>query len=209
MMKVNTNRLNKIRYTLYAPIYDWAAKILESSREKAIRQLAVKATDKVLIVGAGTGMDLNYLPKGCTITATDITPAMVHQITIRNKSLGHRLNAMVMDGQQLALPDESFDVVILHLILAVIPDPVKTIKEAERVLKRGGKISVFDKFVPANREPSLQRKFFNLFTNFFFSNITRSFEKIVAHTRLKVVSDQPADLGGLFRIILLRKDTRC
>ncbi|MFA9388775.1 MAG: class I SAM-dependent methyltransferase [Prolixibacteraceae bacterium] len=204
-MRINSNRLNKIRYTFYAPIYDGAAKILEHSRARAIQQLAVQQGDKVLIIGAGTGMDLNYLPKGCQITATDITPAMVKRIDLRNQKMGHHLTTAVMDGQQLAFPNEKFDVVILHLILTVIPDPIRTIQEAERVLKSGGQISVFDKFVPGNKTASIIRKAFNVFTNLFFSNITRSFEPIVAHTRLITVSDKKANLGGFFRILLLRK----
>ena len=204
-MPVNTNRLNKIRYTLYAPIYDWAAKILEHSRAKAIQQLEIKPGAKILIVGAGTGMDLEYLPHDCKITATDITPAMVNRIASRNRDLNLNLESLVMDGQNLTLQDKSFDIVILHLVLAVIPNPIKTICEAERVLKPGGHISVFDKFVPANQKPSISRKLFNVFTNLFFSNITRSFEQIVSHTNLKILSDNKANLGGMFRIILLMK----
>ena len=204
-MAVNTNQLNIFRYTLYEPIYDWAAKILDRSRKRSIQQLNVQPLEKVLIVGAGTGMDLDHLPHGCVITATDITPAMVRRINSRNLKLNHQLEAMVMDGQNLNFENVSFDKVILHLILSVIPNPIKTIREAERVLKPGGRIAIYDKFVHPNKKASNTRKFFNLFTNLFFSNITRNFETIISHTSLKIVSDQKADLGGNFRIILLEK----
>jgi phosphatidylethanolamine/phosphatidyl-N-methylethanolamine N-methyltransferase len=203
--QLNTNRLNIFRYTLYAPAYDWAASVLEHSRKHSLNQLQVKKGDKVLIVGAGTGMDLNYLPVGCELVATDITPAMVRRIMKKNEQLHHQLQAIVMDGQQLAFPDEHFDKIILHLILSVIPDPVKTILEAERVLKPGGRITVYDKFVKPYKQASFLRKFFNLFTSVLFSNITCRFETILSHTSLKVLSDHKANLGGNFRIILLEK----
>lgn len=204
-MKLNTNGLNIFRYSLYAPAYDWVAAVLDHSRRNSLENLQVKTNEKVLIVGAGTGMDLKYLPVGCQLVATDITPAMVKRIQQKNEKLHHQLQTMVMDGQQLAFANEHFDKIILHLILSVIPDPVKTIREAERVLKPGGKIAVYDKFVHPNKKASLIRKFFNLFTSVLFSNITCSFETILSASSLKVLSDQKADLGGNFRIILLEK----
>jgi phosphatidylethanolamine/phosphatidyl-N-methylethanolamine N-methyltransferase len=204
-MKVNTNRLNKFRYTLYAPGYDLVARLLNRSRQRSITLLDVQSGEKVLIVGAGTGLDLLCMPVGCEIFATDITPAMVRSVEKRNKNFGHNLHTSVMDGQKLIFPENMFDKVILHLILAVIPDPVQTLREAERVLKPGGRIAVYDKFVPQGVSPSRLRRFANLFTNLLFSNITRNAESIIAATDLQVVHDETADLGGMFRIILLEK----
>lgn len=205
-MRINTNRLNVIRYSAYASTYDWSSKLLENSREKAINSLNIMANDKILIIGAGTGLDLKYLPRECRITAIDITPKMIQLINLKNEKLGHHLTTHVMDGQQLIFEDETFDIVLLHLILTVIPDPVQTIQEAERVLKPGGSISVFDKFVPTNKKPSIIRKFFNLFTTFLFSNIALSFEPIHSQSNLQLLSDRKADLGGTFRLIQLRKN---
>lgn len=204
-MKINTNRLNIIRYSLYAPAYNWAASILNGSRKKSISMLNVKEGETVLIVGAGTGLDLDYLPKGALITAGDITPSMVNRMNERNKTIGHQLISKHIDGHKLEFHNNSYDKIILHLILAVIPNPIQCISEAERVLKPGGRIVVFDKFIAKNKKASLIRKFFNIFTNLFFSNITRSFENILSVTKLKVVADVPANLGGTFRIILLEK----
>jgi len=110
-----------------------------------------------------------------------------------------------MDGQALRYDDNSFDKIILHLILAVIPNPVACIKEAERVLKPGGYIVVFDKFVHKDKKVSFIRRFANLLTNFFFSDITRDFESIVNKTELVVISDIDADFNGNFRLIKLIK----
>jgi len=204
-MKINTNRWNKFRYTLYTPGYDLVARVVEKSRKRSIESMQIQPGDKVLIVGAGTGLDLEFLPNNCEITATDLTPSMVERIKRRNLTTRLQVEAMVMDGQQLAFPDESFDKVILHLILAVIPDPVACIREASRVLKKGGSAVVFDKFVPKGRNVSLLRRFFNLFTNLIASDITRNTDDILDNCGLTVVSDEPADWNGNFRLIKLVK----
>lgn len=204
-MIINTNLWNKIRYTLLSPVYDAAASAFAKSRGFSIEQLHIQPGEKVLIIGAGTGLDLKYLPKDANVTATDITPAMVNRIEQRNKKLCLNVKALVMDGQKLQFADSSFDMVILHLILAVIPDPVACIKEAERVLKAGGRMTVYDKFLAANENPSLVRKALNLITNFFFSDINRKFEGIISHTQLKVLKETAMDFGGNYKVYLLEK----
>jgi ubiquinone/menaquinone biosynthesis C-methylase UbiE len=204
-MKINTNAWNRFRYTIYTPGYDSIARIFEKSRKRSIESLEVKTGDKVLIIGAGTGLDLEFLPDNCEITATDLTPAMVERIKKRNQTLNRQVKAMVMDGQTLGFEDNSFDKIILHLILAVIPDPISCAKETSRVLKPGGTVVVFDKFVPKGKKVSLKRKFVNIFSNFFFTDLTRNSETIFKNSGLTVISDEEADWNGNFRLIKLRK----
>jgi ubiquinone/menaquinone biosynthesis C-methylase UbiE len=205
-MKINTNAWNKFRYTLYTPGYDLIARIFANSRKRSIDSLEVKNGDKVLIVGAGTGLDLEFLPGNCDITATDLTPSMVERIKKRNQTLNLQLRSIEMDGQALTFENEFFDKIILHLILAVIPDPYACIREASRVLKKGGTVVVFDKFVPKGKRVSLKRRFVNLFANLIASDLTRNFESIVKTSGLTVVSDEAADWNGNFRLIKLIKN---
>jgi phosphatidylethanolamine/phosphatidyl-N-methylethanolamine N-methyltransferase len=204
-MKINTNSWNKLRYTLYTPVYDLILMYFKKSRKKSIDSLSIKPGNKILLIGAGTGLDLDFIPDGCEIIATDITPSMIEKIKKRNKLLNKNVSAIVMDGQKLNFADNSFDIVILHLILAVIPNPIACIKESERVLKPGGYVGIYDKFVPKNTKISLLRKFLNVFANFFFTDITRDFESMLSKTNYSVISDVDADFNGNFRIIKLKK----
>jgi phosphatidylethanolamine/phosphatidyl-N-methylethanolamine N-methyltransferase len=204
-MRINTNTWNKIRYTLYTPGYDFIARYFKDSRKKSVDSLEIKPNDKVLIIGAGTGLDLEFIQTDCEIIATDITPSMIARIKKRNNKLKRNVEAIVMDGQALRYADNSCDKIILHLILAVIPDPVACIKEAERVLKQGGLIVVFDKFVRKDTKVTLIRRLANILTNLIFTDITRDFESIVNKTGLTVLSDIDADFNGNFRLIKMTK----
>lgn len=199
-MVINTNRWNRARYTLYAPFYDLLARRLARGRRRALELLAVQPGERVLIDGCGTGLDLELLPRDCRITAIDLTPAMVEKTRERARALGMSIEARAMDAAALEFPDESFDVVILHLILAVVPDPYATVREAARVLRGGGRASVFDKFAAS---PTLARRALNVITNFVATDITRSLDDILSVTDLRVVREEPSVFGGVFRVAIL------
>jgi ubiquinone/menaquinone biosynthesis C-methylase UbiE len=95
-----------------------------------------------LIVGAGTGLDLDFLPSNVHVTAIDVTPAMLKHLERRAAGMGRSVTARIMDARQLAFPDSSFDAVVMHLILAVMPEPERGLREAVRVLKPSGRIAV-------------------------------------------------------------------
>ena len=202
---VNSNRWNRLRYTIYAPVYDRIASFT-GPRRRSIELLDLRAGERVLIDGAGTGADLGLIPREVEVAATDLTPAMVERIHRRAARLHRELDARVMDAQALEFPGESFDAVILHLIVAVVPDPVRALREAARVLRPGGRAVVFDKFVPEGASPSLLRRGLNLVTNALFSDVTRTLGPLLAGTGLVVRHREPALLGGAFEIVLLRKD---
>jgi len=208
-MPINTLRWNRLRYTLLAPVYDLIAGVVvgdfQVQRQRSLQLLDAKAGERVLIVGCGTGADLPYFAAGVEITAVDLTPAMVDRARTRAAQLGREVDARVMDAQALALADASFDAVVLHLVLAVVPDPTAAIREAARVLRPGGRAVVFDKWVPDHRAPSLLRRAGNLLTNAVATDITRRLGPLVAATPLRVEHAEPAGRGGFFSITLLRK----
>lgn len=197
--------LNKLRYSLYSPVYDVIVSALQQARRKSINRLNLSGKTRILIVGAGTGKDLEYLPPEADITATDITPAMLSRLSREAERLGLEVDIIVMDAAELLFEDESFDVVLLHLILAVVPDPEGCIREAARVTRPDGVISIMDKFVPEGKNSSLPRQMVNLITRVLFSDITRSAEPYLEMADLEKIDDCPVFMGGQFRHIQARK----
>lgn len=199
---MNELHWNRVRYTGYAPVYDTLVRPLATGRQRAIELMAPRPGQQVLIVGAGTGLDLPFLPRDALTTAVDLTTAMLRRAAARGAQLQREAAFCVMNGQELAFADASFDGILLHLILAVVPDPYACIREATRVLKPGGRISVFDKFLPDHGTASGQRRMLNWATRFLFSDINRQLGPLLTSAALTVLHDEPARMHGAYRIVI-------
>ncbi len=197
------NSWNRIRYTFYTPFYDVIAKVFKPYRKQSIDSLSIKDGSKVLIIGAGSGLDLEFLPENIDITAIDITPSMIRELEKKAHELHLTVNAQVMDGADLGFNDSSFDYVILHLILAVIPNPIACIKETERVLRPGGKAAIMDKFIPDKRKRNLILHILNPLANLLATNLTRDIDLILNSTNLQKKSD--IRFKSIFRCIQIQK----
>lgn len=198
---------DRLRYTLWAPIYDAlvGAAGFAPARRRSIDRLELREGDHVLLVGAGTGLDLDFLPPGVTVTAVDVTPAMLRRLERRAARAGRPVSAEIQDARRLAFPDGSFDAVVLHLILAVMPQPELGMKEVARVLRPGGRVAIFDKFLRAGAQPSTARRFLNVVTRSLFSDINRQLEPLLEGTRLVVERDEPGAFDGAYRSVLLSR----
>jgi phosphatidylethanolamine/phosphatidyl-N-methylethanolamine N-methyltransferase len=129
---------NRLRYTFWAPWYDAlvAAAGFGDARRRSIERLALAHGDRVLLVGAGTGLDLEYLSSGLRITAIDVTPAMLNRLRRRAQRLGVNVDIHIADARYLPFADDIFDAAVLHLVLAVMPGPDQGLREAERPPRR-------------------------------------------------------------------------
>jgi ubiquinone/menaquinone biosynthesis C-methylase UbiE len=92
----------------------------------------------ILETGCGTGSGLEILrralPNSCKLTGSDYSSVMVE------KSLSKSLpNCEIFqeDSQNLSFPSSTFDGYLANLSLHLVPDPLKMLKEAFRVIKPG------------------------------------------------------------------------
>lgn len=200
----------KHSYTLLAPIYDsLVSGPLDFYREKSLARLVDTENKKILINGIGSGLDIPHLPNNAHYVGTDITPAMLiraerrAQKYISKSSLD--IQFQIADSQALPFEDNSFDIVIMHLILAVVPSPELALKEANRVLKPGGTIYLFDKFIKPG-QLAIARRLLSFFIRHIATRTDVVFEYVLKTCpQLQLISDEPALAKGWFRLIELRK----
>lgn len=202
---------SRMRYSLYAPLYDRVIESLpmfRTGRRRAVDLAGLRRGERVLIVAAGTGLDLELIPEGVEVVATDVSPAMVSRVKQRAARLHRPVRAEVMDAGALDYPDSSFDCVLLHLALAVVPDPMRAAREAARVLRPGGRVTVFDKFLADDARPSLLRRVVNVPSSLFFTSLTRRLGPLLDAAGLELRTKEPAGLGGLFVVARAEKPVR-
>ena len=195
----------KHSYSVLAPLYDLAVRRpLDSARRRSLARIENFEDRDILINGIGTGLDLEHLPHGARYTGTDITPLMLRRAEKRAAKTGIDIRLECADSHALPFRNESFDIVIMHLILAVVPRPERALLEAERVLRKNGRIYILDKFLRTNEFAPIRRGI-NVVLRHIATRTDVVFEDVLSHSRLHVVSDEPALAGGWFRLIELAK----
>jgi len=104
--------------------------------ENALASVALTSEAHVLDVAAGTGaLALAAARTGAQVLATDFSPGMVARIAAAGLA---NVDARVMDGQALDLPDAGFDAVFSIFGVIMFPDWRRGLAEMARVTKPGG-----------------------------------------------------------------------
>lgn len=190
-------------YRLIAPFYDsFLASATRVARERSLGHLPAKPA-RVLLAGVGTGLDLPLLPRQHAYIGLDLSAAMLRHTGLKQGHLD--FTGVLGDAQRLPFADACFDQVILHLILAVVPDSQACLRETARVLTVGGQVLIFDKFLQTGQRAPL-RRLINPLIRRVATRLDVVFEDLLRQTpSLVLESDQPALAGGWFRLIRLRR----
>ena len=97
-------------------------------------------------LGSGTGhlaRDLTEVFDCGDVLGLDFSPVMVSRARELHADV-QRLEFRQGDARDTGLPDESFDLVVLHTVLCHVPGPERAIAEANRILRPGGTLAIFD-----------------------------------------------------------------
>jgi ubiquinone/menaquinone biosynthesis C-methylase UbiE len=203
------NALLRWSYSLIAPFYDLAISFpLRAARIRSLQSLQADKAGNVLLSGVGTGLDLPLLPRLHRYTALDFNTAMLSRAKPRGDKLhdeGLQVEWVLGDSMALPFADATFDHVVLHLIVAVVPQPARCLSEAARVLKPGGTVILLDKFLRPNKL-ALLRRALNPLLRRIATRMDVVFEDVLSKVpQLNVISDEPLLVRGWFRGIVLRK----
>ncbi len=105
---------------------------------------------KILEAGCSTGYITRYIAKrfNCEITGIDLGD-LVLEIAHEETQKLNLTNVIFQTAnvESLPFPDNSFDIVFGEAITALVPNPIKVLKEYKRILKPHGKIATLDLFM--------------------------------------------------------------
>lgn len=152
---------------------------------------------RILDVGCGLGMYTSKLHAlGARVFGIDVQTWRLEEAQRRTN-----LTTFVLAfSEALPFPDDSFDAVLLHEVVEHVNDDVQTIREAHRVIKRGGCIIIF----APNRLYPFETHGVYLGKRYVFGNIPlvgylpdRLRAKLVPHARAYTARDLRALFAGL------------
>ncbi len=117
-------------------------------RDRALDAAALRATDRVLDVGCGTGL-LALAAAGLadSVVALDVSPRMLLEVQSAADARGLRnLSVVCADAAQLPLASDGMDCVMSSYALHHLDHRAKlaALAEARRVLRPGGRLVVVD-----------------------------------------------------------------
>lgn len=153
-----STRLRVPRYQLGARVYDVVSLerfVYRPGRQAAVEALGLRAGDRVLDVGCGTGLNLPLLvaAKVGQVVGVDASTPMLRQARRRVEAQGWS-NVELVEGDAAALGrlvEGPFDAVLFTYSLSVVGDWCAAWEQAWALLRPGGRISVVDTALPVGR----------------------------------------------------------
>ena len=135
-------------YSEFSHLYDKIfSRFFSDHITAVIHNLNIQPGSEVLEVGVGTGLSMEAYPAHCEVTGIDLAPDMLERAQERADEGGWRhFHLLSMDALNLDFPDNAFDYVTSFHVISVVPDPVRMMKEINRVCKPGGKIAIINHF---------------------------------------------------------------
>lgn len=128
---------------MFSALYDRA---FEASEEAGLREMRAEllkqARGRVLELGSGTGLNLELYPReglDC-LTLTEPDPHMFKQLKRRAKEIGCAADLVEAGAEDLPFDDDSYDTVVVTLVLCTVPDQPAALREISRVLAPGGQL---------------------------------------------------------------------
>ena len=142
-----------LHYGIWEPGIKTAGEAIANTNRIMMELSGITEQDNVLDAGCGVGGAAIYLSSAKNAHVTGITLSEKQLAFANNlakeKNLNDKVSFQLMDYTQTGFADESFDVVWACESMTHVADKEAFIKEAYRLLKKGGRLIVCDFFLKA------------------------------------------------------------
>ena len=149
--------------------YDRSRASLLPGREELVRMLGLQPGEHVIDLGAGTGVNLEYmgavLPDLASVTQVDLCPSLAGRA--RARAAGHPNVSVVEADLTRWRPRQAADAILMSYALTMVPDWFSAIDAALDMLRPGGRLGVVDFYV-SRRVPEAGLRVHGLFTRTFW-----------------------------------------
>lgn len=142
-----------------APKYDFIGHFFSLGidrywRKKTVESIVMENHYNCLDIATGTGDMVFYLSRKnpSSIIGMDISDLMLDVAKNKAKKYKHhgKISFINADAENIPFPDETFDVVTIAFGIRNFQNPIKSLHEIKRVLKKNGSLHIIELTIPSN-----------------------------------------------------------
>ncbi len=178
--------------------------------DEYLEAMNIGSAKTVLDMGCGTGVATRAIARypdfSGKVTGIDLSSYLTEAATglAAEEGLDSCIEFRSGNSQQLDIPDEAFDAVVLHTLISHVEDPLTVLKEAARVVKPGGMVAIFDgdyaTITFGHEDPEQGKEYDEMIINAIITNprVMRQMPRLVPAASLELVASFPhalADIG--------------
>ncbi|MDZ4670377.1 MAG: class I SAM-dependent methyltransferase [Phototrophicales bacterium] len=105
----------------------------------------------VLEIGCGVGKNFHLYPRGCHVTAVEISFKKTLDALSTSKRCHPAPIVINADAQKLPFPSDYYDVIIVSMVLCAVKNVALAIEELNRVAKPNARLLLFEHICSSNQ----------------------------------------------------------
>jgi ubiquinone/menaquinone biosynthesis C-methylase UbiE len=174
---------------IFPRLMDWVMAGDEFHRLRT--ELLSHVRGEVLELGIGTGLNLPHYPKTIAgLHAVDPANLLPKIVMARSTSHSFPIRIQHVTAESLPYDDRSFDFAVSTWTLCTIPDPVKALREARRVLKPDGMFLFLEHGQSEDERIAAWQDRLNPIQNIIGCgcNLNRKIDQLITRAGLKIIT---------------------